>query len=255
MDLTVSRTRAAQRRPLRTYSNRSAQSDCTEPVTKKRQAEGQDGQRVTSTTIASTMTTQPETKANLLQRTMQPCMKQQPRKESILSYFKIASPTSGSVSCSQLSNATVSSSTAPSSPLMVEARQRKRRRLTTRPLRDSKIPGLLADDAAEKQTQFTSSTLDKAEAALKESSIARLNRQERDEKRFNAEMRGMNRRQISKLPTVQTTLSLSVHEKGFVECKDCNVLYNPFHDKDAKYHTRRHAAMLKAKSAAGNTSR
>ena len=47
--------------------------------------------------------------------------------------------------------------------------------------------------------------------------------------------------------TVQTTLSLSLSDSGFAECKDCNMLYNPYHEKDAKLHARRHAAMIKAK--------
>lgn len=37
-------------------------------------------------------------------------------------------------------------------------------------------------------------------------------------------------------------------DQGFTECKECGMLYNPYHEKDAKLHARRHAAMLKVKA-------
>lgn len=41
----------------------------------------------------------------------------------------------------------------------------------------------------------------------------------------------------------QTTLSLSLQkEPGFILCSVCDILYNPFNDKDKKEHNRRHAA-------------
>ena len=50
--------------------------------------------------------------------------------------------------------------------------------------------------------------------------------------------------------TVQTTLSLSLSSdaSGFAECRDCNMLYNPYHEKDARLHARRHAALLSARA-------
>lgn len=47
---------------------------------------------------------------------------------------------------------------------------------------------------------------------------------------------------------IQQTLSLSMSEKGFTECADCSMLYNPLHEKDRRFHARQHAAIMKARS-------
>ncbi|KAI0533783.1 hypothetical protein GGR58DRAFT_95601 [Xylaria digitata] len=57
-----------------------------------------------------------------------------------------------------------------------------------------------------------------------------------------------NRRQDAKMPLVQTTLSLSMSEAHYTECKECGMLYNHLHETDVKYHARRHAALRRAKA-------
>lgn len=51
---------------------------------------------------------------------------------------------------------------------------------------------------------------------------------------------------------VQQTLSLSISETGFTECRECSMLYNPLHEKDRRFHARQHAAILKAREMKEN---
>lgn len=70
-----------------------------------------------------------------------------------------------------------------------------------------------------------------------------------DENTMNKGRRRSRKKTSAKAKTtVQTTLSLT-RETGFKECKDCNIVYNPLHEKDAKFHARRHAAVLRKRSA------
>ncbi|KXJ90277.1 hypothetical protein Micbo1qcDRAFT_74596 [Microdochium bolleyi] len=46
---------------------------------------------------------------------------------------------------------------------------------------------------------------------------------------------------------IQQTLSLSMSEKGFTECAECSMLYNPLHEKDRRLHARQHAVVMKAR--------
>ncbi|PHH83063.1 hypothetical protein CDD82_3721 [Ophiocordyceps australis] len=49
----------------------------------------------------------------------------------------------------------------------------------------------------------------------------------------------------SKVATVQTTLNLST-KAPFAECKVCDTVWNPLYPGDVKYHSRRHATVLRA---------
>ncbi|KAH7029087.1 uncharacterized protein B0I36DRAFT_128214 [Microdochium trichocladiopsis] len=60
------------------------------------------------------------------------------------------------------------------------------------------------------------------------------------------------KRNKSDTAMVQQTLSLSMTEKGFTECRECSMLYNPLHEKDRRFHARQHAAILKAREAKEN---
>ncbi|KAJ4213962.1 hypothetical protein NW759_010491 [Fusarium solani] len=46
--------------------------------------------------------------------------------------------------------------------------------------------------------------------------------------------------------TVQTTLNIS-SQAPFSECKVCNTVWNPLYPDDVKYHTKQHAAVLRAR--------
>ncbi|WAO89079.1 Zf-C2H2-3 domain-containing protein [Fusarium falciforme] len=49
-----------------------------------------------------------------------------------------------------------------------------------------------------------------------------------------------------KQQTVQTTLNIS-SQAPFSECKVCNTVWNPLYPDDVKYHTKQHAAVLRAR--------
>ncbi|CAK7269035.1 hypothetical protein SEPCBS119000_003363 [Sporothrix epigloea] len=56
------------------------------------------------------------------------------------------------------------------------------------------------------------------------------------------------RKKTSGTPPVQTTLSLAIAGgdcASVKECKECNILYNPLHEKDAKFHARYHASVCR----------
>ncbi|KAL1896798.1 hypothetical protein Sste5346_004431 [Sporothrix stenoceras] len=67
------------------------------------------------------------------------------------------------------------------------------------------------------------------------------------------------RKKTSGPPSVQTTLSLAVAPRNggssdsasVRECKECNILYNPLHEKDAKFHARYHASVCRKQQKEG----
>ncbi|EFX05226.1 hypothetical protein CMQ_3295 [Grosmannia clavigera kw1407] len=48
--------------------------------------------------------------------------------------------------------------------------------------------------------------------------------------------------------STQTTLSLTIGGDAMKECTECNILYNPLHEKDAKFHARYHASLRRKRA-------
>ncbi|KAF7536946.1 hypothetical protein G7054_g4092 [Neopestalotiopsis clavispora] len=249
--------------PLRTYSKRSA-PNTTEPQSKKRRVESSN---VDIHTIAGRFAQNIETacqpKQDAQPQIPLPAPAQQPKKGTILSYFKVRSPSSATSSASSLCaegsktappSSTLPSSTPPSSlPLeeSSESTRKKRRRLTTKPPlqnSDSSIQG--SDDDHSSGTEQQIQVASDSEATLRDVDDNQLTQDTRIKaERPHSRKRGTKKGPKAKQATVQTTLSLSLTEKQFVECNECNMLYNPYHEKDLKMHKKSHAAMLKAKKA------
>ncbi|KAI1773145.1 hypothetical protein F4818DRAFT_118970 [Hypoxylon cercidicola] len=254
MEPSISGTRNEQRiigkpkRPMRTYSKRAASADTPEYVSKKR--------RIDDTSL----TEAPKEVASELARehsTRPPSPSLPPpqpaRKGTIMSYFKIIPPVSSSTlpSSEPSSEHTERTDTPPSSPPALD-KQKKRRRLTTRVISRSTSEDLDAEDSGMEESENdewyrvdNKSPPIGQRGALSNTSPDTLNQAASRKQRQDAGKHGRG----SKSAIVQTTLSLSNQEKGFAECKDCNMLYNPLHKQDAKCHARRHSAMLKAKSS------
>ncbi|KAI0149102.1 hypothetical protein BJ166DRAFT_56854 [Pestalotiopsis sp. NC0098] len=255
MDRVASSGRNQNKPPLRTYSKRSTPSTTSPPV-KRRRTESSD---VDIHTIAGRFAQKPDTasrpKDDVQPQASVPKPAQQPKKGTILSYFKVRSPSSGtsSSSCAQSSEALPPPSTPPSSsPLEPSEDSRKRRRrLTTKPpLRNSETPSSSQepDEADRSETDQQTRVQTDTESALQDLSDNMLNQDPQTEpEKFKLHKRGTKKGSRPKQATVQTTLSLSLTEKQFVECNECNMLYNPYHEKDLKMHKRRHAAALKEK--------
>ncbi|KAI6081050.1 hypothetical protein F4821DRAFT_38907 [Hypoxylon rubiginosum] len=237
------------KRPIRTYSKRTASVDTPEPVSKKRRIDDASAIEPPENAVSK-----PACEPSIRQPSPSLPPLQQARKGTIMSYFQIIPPTTSSTlpSSELLSERTECTVTPPSSP-PAPHKLKKRRRLTTRIISRSTSEDLAAEDSTEEESEednldrvaIKSSPAEKG-GVLSDASADTLNQAaSRRKKRSDAGKRG----QGSKSTAVQTTLSLSAQEKGFVECKDCNMLYNPLHKQDAKCHARRHAAMLKAKSS------
>ncbi|KAI0835929.1 hypothetical protein F5Y06DRAFT_113964 [Hypoxylon sp. FL0890] len=241
------------RRPLRTYSKRTSSTDTSEPVSRKRRNE-----EISSATA-------PEDAPKKLPHqpsvpypspTLPPS--QPAKKGTIMSYFRVIPPSSDSTLylSEPRSGSVEPTSTPPSSPPVSDRQRKKRRRLTTRVIsRDVSEDPQMEEDQRVGENEESDAMDDRFAVsagrtnALEDAKPDILNR---PATRHNNRSDSGKRGRVSKSATVQTTLSLSAAEKGFTECKECNMLYNPLHKQDAKCHARRHAAMLKAKSSSND---
>ncbi|RYP39287.1 hypothetical protein DL767_002296 [Monosporascus sp. MG133] len=177
-----------------------------------------------------------------------------------MSYFKVVSPSSNHMSSSSEppSCGVEPTSTPPSSPpSKTDSRPKKRRRLATKVVsRDLDVTDDEEEETIESpapDTDQSTTTRREGLGILTDKSKDALNKAATQPgQRLEAGKRGKRKGPDSKSVTVQTTLSLSMSDKGFAECKECNMLYNPYHEKDAKFHARRHAAMLKSKAQKGS---
>ncbi|KAI2466193.1 hypothetical protein F4781DRAFT_364709 [Annulohypoxylon bovei var. microspora] len=243
-------------RPLRTYSKRTSSTDVADPASKKRRVE-----EINTTLEPKVEVTESarQSSATCPSPTLPPT--QFAKKGTIMSYFKIVQPAPSSLfnSSGPVSGPVEPASTPPSSPPMSDFHQKNRRRLTTRIISqatsDDPSQKNVVEGEDEEKDQKSDETDEASEASVSpmdvqsDTSLNTLNRSgSTRENRLEARKRGRNKKENSKPSVVQTTLSLSISEKGFTECKECDMLYNPLHKQDAKYHAKRHAAMLKAKS-------
>lgn len=241
------------RRPLRTYSKRAPPSDTGEPPLKRRRAE----EVVRDSRPVESPRPSPQ-QASHSQPSLPPPHAPRHSKGTILSYFKVVSPSSSSNLSSSVEPSSCGiepTSTPPSSPPpKAESKPRKRRKLTTRAVsRDlntdetegTEDPSSPApeDDRVNQTSREASRVLEGTSASTLNQTATQLPQQLEPGKRGKAKSRSPKSKS-----SVQTTLSLSMSDQGFTECKDCHMLYNPYHEKDAKLHARRHAAMLKTKS-------
>ncbi|KAI7765480.1 hypothetical protein LZL87_007231 [Fusarium oxysporum] len=230
-------------KPLRTYGKRSIRDDSPkEPNTKKRRvstevtasepaSKGTDTaplKRVTEeakNTPESTTTNKPTTESI--------------KKGSILSFFKPVPPSS-TVTSSPKSDEPQTESTPPSSPPQpprIEPRKKPRLlrfRGTSTPLLADDNTG---DDTQGEDTEAEDSGTKSTRPAARGSSLQRES--------STSDIKPGKKAKI-KTPTVQTTLNLS-SQAAFSECKVCNTVWNPLYPDDVKFHTKQHAAVLRAK--------
>nr|RBQ98133.1 hypothetical protein FVER53263_11618 [Fusarium verticillioides] len=231
-------------KPLRTYGKRNIRDDPPkEPNTKKRRVSTE----VTAAEISSKGTdTSPlkevtEEAKNALESTTTNKPTAEPvKKGSILNFFKPVPPSS-TVTSSPKSDEPQPESTPPSSPPQpprIEPRKKPRLlrfRGTSTPLLDDENTG--DDDTQGEDTEAEDSGTKSTRPAARESSLKR-------EVSTNDSKSG--KRGKVKTPTVQTTLNLST-QAAFSECKVCNTVWNPLYLDDVKFHTKQHAAVLRAK--------
>ncbi|KAI1210108.1 uncharacterized protein F4807DRAFT_423848 [Annulohypoxylon truncatum] len=240
-------------RPLRTYSKRTAPTDTAEPVSKKRRMEQTSAIPETKDEAVKPLR---HSSVSCSSPTLPP--PQPIKKGSIMSYFKIMQPlpSSSLISPEPTSGPTEPASTPPSSPPMPNSNRKKRRRLTTRIISRATSEDPNQEDEAEGEDKRLDeiggrlmASVSPADVLSDASSNTHSQSTAKRKRQLTARKCERNKKEASKPGAVQTTLSLSISDKGFTECKECGMLYNPLHKQDAKYHARRHAAMLKAKSS------
>ncbi|PNP81311.1 hypothetical protein FNYG_05343 [Fusarium nygamai] len=229
-------------KPLRTYGKRSIRDDSPkEPNTKKRRvsteaAASEPASKGTNTAPLKEVTE--EAKSIPESTTTNKLTTEPVKKGSILNFFKPVPPSS-TVTSSPKSDEPQPESTPPSSPPQpprIEPRKKPRllrfRGIST-PLLDDDNTG---DDSQGEDTEAEDSGT-KSTRPARESSLNR-------EPSTNDTKSG--KRGKVKTPTVQTTLNLST-QAAFSECKVCNTVWNPLYPDDVKFHTKQHAAVLRAK--------
>ncbi|CVL05489.1 uncharacterized protein FMAN_10707 [Fusarium mangiferae] len=231
-------------KPLRTYGKRSIRDDSPkEPNTKKRRvsaemmapepaSQGTDTAPLTKVTEEAKNA--PESSTTTNKPTTEPV-----KKGSILSFFKPVPPSS-TVTSSPKSDEPQLESTPPSSPPQpprIEPRKKPRllrfRGASTLLLDDDNT----GEDTQGEDTEAEDSGTKSARPTARESSL-------NQEQSTNDSKPG--KRGKVKTPTVQTTLNLS-SQAAFSECKVCNTVWNPLYPDDVKFHTKQHAAVLRAK--------
>lgn len=183
-----------------------------------------------------------------------------PKPASILQYFKPVPPSSASATPVPSSDAREPPSTPPSSPPVPVRNARERRRLVTKPIVESKSIGPALESALDTiresgqgDNSDQSKVLparDQGQKILAESDASSLNKActEVGDTPAKAGNKARQRRQKSQASKRQTVLSLTLGG-GFTHCAQCDMAYNAWDEKDAKYHARRHASMLRRKAA------
>ncbi|CAJ0555265.1 Ff.00g053300.m01.CDS01 [Fusarium sp. VM40] len=232
-------------KPLRTYGKRSIRDDSPkESNTKKQRVSSEATSSETSISKNTNTIAQPlpkiivaETKdtteftTNTDKLTANP-----PKKGSIMSFFKPIPSSSSTAASSPKSDEPQPETTPPSSPpqpARIETRKKPRLlrfRGTSLPVPDNKN----TEDA---QGELTEAGDSSSRSAIRDSS---LNRES-----STGDVKA-GKKAKAKLSTVQTTLNLSA-QAAFSECKICNTVWNPLYPDDVKFHTKQHAAVLRAR--------
>ncbi|OBS22459.1 hypothetical protein FPOA_08796 [Fusarium poae] len=226
----TSRPRA---KPLRTYGKRSTRDDSPrETSPKKRRISTETSPTETSASKDTDKEAQslpkivPEETKNAAESTNKPV-----KKGSILGFFKPI-PSSSTAASSPKSDEPQPESPPSSPPPRIEIR--KKPRLLR--FRGASLPLLDGENTEDNNQTEEGSGAKPTTPALRESS---LNRESSSDVKIGKKGK-------AKPPTVQTTLNLS-SQAAFSECKVCNTVWNPLYPDDVKFHTKQHAAVLRAR--------
>ncbi|PNY25844.1 Uncharacterized protein TCAP_04225 [Tolypocladium capitatum] len=173
-----------------------------------------------------------------------------PKPSSIMSYFKPLPPRARAVPAEDPEE-------PDPSPLSSSAKRPKRRprllrlRATSSPLGDApEDPAGGRDDAKGLERDGRGDEADGGGGGkgrgspLRDGADNHLKRTKRGESLDEARPGGTTK--TKRAPTVQTTLNLSA-QAAFAECKVCDTVWNPLYPDDVRYHSKRHATVMRAK--------
>ncbi|RGP65925.1 vacuolar er assembly vma12 [Fusarium longipes] len=228
-------------KPLRTYGKRSTRDDSPRETSLKRR-------RPSPETTASKDT---EKEAQSLPKIVSEETKnaaecttatsKSVKKGSILSFFKPI-PSSSTAASSPKSDEPEAGSSPPSSPPPPRIETRKKPRLLR--FRGASLPSLDGENT-EDDNQAEEGIEAKEEGGSKPKRPALRENSSNRESSSSSDMKA-GKKGKSKASTVQTTLNLS-SQAAFSECKVCNTVWNPLYPDDVKFHTKQHAAVLRAR--------
>ncbi|KAI0878228.1 hypothetical protein GGS24DRAFT_14107 [Hypoxylon argillaceum] len=247
-----------RRRPLRTYSKRTSSTESIEPTPKRRCINNlpmpsiQDEDTKPSTSDS-------EHGATASMAKLPPSLPLT-KKGTITAYFgRITPQLPAIISSSDPISEPLSEDgpiiTPPSSPPAIPTKRRTRRlktRVVTQHLDEKEASDEEQENQDEKErigrTRVRESPALRCASALSEITPNTLNQTENTATNRSEDGKVLgNKRQEKKTASVQTTLSLSINEAQYTECKECGMLYNHLHKMDVQYHARRHAALRRAK--------
>ncbi|KAI1291657.1 hypothetical protein F5Y03DRAFT_376064 [Xylaria venustula] len=253
----------SRRRPLRTYSKRTLSTESVEPPLKRRCLTGPSTSSLQDDKTRLGLTGSEDKTAA--------CASKQPlpptKRSTITAYFGKLDPKplpitlSSDPSSDPASESNGPTNTPPSSPPVITTKKRKVRRLKTRVVAqnlDDKegSDGIQTDQDSKRgigRIRDIEPPANTRLPALSEAMPNTLNQSKSVSKvRSQSGKPRENTRQENKPASIQTTLSLSLRENHYTECKECGMLYNHLHQMDVKYHARRHAALAKARTDASN---
>ncbi|UPL01450.1 hypothetical protein LCI18_012384 [Fusarium solani-melongenae] len=158
------------------------------------------------------------------------------KKGSILNFFKPVSSSSSTVAPSPKSDEPQPESTPPSSPPQ-PPRIKKRRKPRILRFGGSSLT-TISNEETESDVQD-----DEEVKGNREDGKARARSPLKEQHTTNTTA---TKPKKPKPQTVQTTLNIS-SQAPFSECKVCNTVWNPLYPDDVKYHTKQHAAVLRAR--------
>ncbi|KAJ9145337.1 hypothetical protein NKR23_g5434 [Pleurostoma richardsiae] len=270
--------RVPAKRPLRTYSKRD-QPGKDEPATKRRRGEEQmsDNQVLEQPPNQKQPTKQPT--SNMMPHAGEPPKPpsqtpSKPTRTSIMHYFQPAASSSSpstADSSHTSSEAGQNASSPPSSPPVPDRKGRGRMTISN-PDKDIQCDEIVVADSnsdlgrtSEEWRKYGSDpTPRKAKGADAEAINIRLDEGTKDgppkqispdgeERRLKEGQAGLLNKGVSRARKARaapkkemTQMILDLGQKsGFVECKECCMLYNTLHDKDVKDHARQHAAIIR----------
>ncbi|KAI1812845.1 hypothetical protein GGS20DRAFT_516547 [Poronia punctata] len=251
-----------RKRPLRTYSKRTLSGDSSEPDPKRRCVNDSSvisyNNRAIPTispTRSNASETLPGTAPTSTTASLPPM-----KKGTITAYFQKTSSRSSTATPSSdpISENTEPTTTPPSSPPSLITRKKRIRRLKAR-VAIGRIIDQRASDEDEGDVDGNKSDTGDIQArtcapVLSETTINSLNQAVATTEPSTRSKENRSAEKVkkeTKKASVQTTLSLSMRDTAYTECKECGMLYNHLDKADTKYHARHHTAILKEKTRAG----
>ena len=249
-------------KPLRTYGKRPSAELQDEPARKRVKTTSglkedenlrENGREIKAASVQGLLT--PETTSACVSM-----RKDETSKSSILSYFRpVAALPIAKSSQNETDRTRKISTPRPSSPPLHHLRKRTRllrlkTSLSSKRLTEADKEGKDASDSMPESEEIDGSEScveqETTRSALQDGGPSLRNQQRPSPDEAAAATR-RDKAKPKRPPTVQMTLNIS-SQAPFSECKLCDTVWNPLYPDDVKYHSRRHATVLRVQRRDSN---